>query len=209
MEILILGLLVNIGISIGVAWAAGQRGRSTAGFFLLSAFFSFLVALLFLIALPSAKHESPDGLQEITRCPNCAENILLDASLCKHCGSDVSAHTSALRNDAARDFELEQLRRQQEDLLDEEAREDRQRNLHAKLSRIRSSFRKPTIYLPIALLIVGLLFLGVGSILKGIEQATRVEKAQAIARADADSRLKAFLLKADWNNIAGNCLLTN
>jgi DNA-directed RNA polymerase subunit RPC12/RpoP len=87
----IVALMVNVALSFLVAYVAGQKGRSGTGFFWLSFFMGFLIALIVAIALP------PIGSSSATpgvRCPYCAEEILAEAIVCKHCGRDVERTAS-------------------------------------------------------------------------------------------------------------------
>lgn len=88
-------LLVNLTLSFVVAYAAGQKGRSSAAFWFLSFFLSFVVAILVLIALPgqfsSATSETNGGDALLNaQCPYCKEAIRSDAIVCKHCGREVT-----------------------------------------------------------------------------------------------------------------------
>ncbi len=78
-------VFVNVIFAIAVAYAAGQKGRSAAGFFFLSIFLSFIVAVLILLAVPAAQ-KSVSNLRE---CPKCLAEIPFAASKCRFCQSDV------------------------------------------------------------------------------------------------------------------------
>lgn len=77
--------------SIVVGVAAGSRGRSGFGWFLLSAIISPLLALILVLILPKANETTASvGGEAITaethtRCPECRELIRVDARVCKHC----------------------------------------------------------------------------------------------------------------------------
>ena len=75
-------LLVLFLITGGIgALIAGSKGRSQWGWFLLCFFFSFL-AIIILLCLPSIKREDFDITK---KCPKCAERVLEEAVVCKHC----------------------------------------------------------------------------------------------------------------------------
>jgi hypothetical protein len=52
MKMLTLLLVLYLALAMGVSYVAAERGRSTVGFFFAALFFSPLIALLILIALP-------------------------------------------------------------------------------------------------------------------------------------------------------------
>lgn len=83
--LILFAFLVNIPSSLVVGYVASQKGRSGYGFFFLSFFFSFVVGILAVIALPS---KAKDFLQT-TVCAFCKEDIRIDAQVCRHCGKDV------------------------------------------------------------------------------------------------------------------------
>ena len=84
--IFITGLLlfVNFILSFVAGGVASSKGRSVFGYFFLSIFFSFLVAILVLVALPAKKN-----VYELRECPYCAEEIKREALVCKHCTREV------------------------------------------------------------------------------------------------------------------------
>lgn len=81
--------------SIIVAMFAGRRGRSGAGWLLISLLLSPLIAFLLLLVLPSADDKEAAKAQhglatgKYKKCPFCAELVLQEAVKCKHCGSDL------------------------------------------------------------------------------------------------------------------------
>lgn len=93
MELLLLPL---IGISIGIAILIGfqkrqattQRSRDT-----------------------QQAYESQLSLLTTTQCPQCAEDIKVQAKICRHCGTDVTEHNQKARVDKAP--KLNQLKRDQ------------------------------------------------------------------------------------------------
>jgi hypothetical protein len=93
-ELLLLLVLLWLLPAFFIGWIAGQKGRSRIFYFLLTVFLSPLVGLLVLIALPSRL--PPPQAASIARnrrvrpCPRCAEEILLEAAKCKHCGSELA-----------------------------------------------------------------------------------------------------------------------
>jgi hypothetical protein len=99
-EFLVTYLTFNLLLSFIPAYVAGQKGRSFAGFFILSFFVSFLIALIVSAAIPPASEvisstQNPMHGDRVA-CPHCAEVILAQAKVCKHCGRDVKPRVAAL-----------------------------------------------------------------------------------------------------------------
>jgi hypothetical protein len=89
-----LGLLFFVGlfwfaVSLAVASYASKKGYSWFGFFLLAIFISPVIAgIIVLIIQPT---QSKIAASSSTRkCPRCAEEVAWAASLCKHCGSELT-----------------------------------------------------------------------------------------------------------------------
>ena len=81
-------------VAFGVACAVIALGRGRNGFaWLLIGFITGIFGLVVLLALPAIKPK--DSLQseqhsnENRKCPLCAEDIKLEAVVCKHCGREV------------------------------------------------------------------------------------------------------------------------
>lgn len=78
-------LWIVFAVVIGIG--ASARGRSGFGWFLLALVLSPLIAFVLLVLLPVVK---PDGAvakpSTHVKCPDCAELVLNDARVCKHCG---------------------------------------------------------------------------------------------------------------------------
>jgi hypothetical protein len=74
-----------LGMAIITAIAAASRGRSGLGWFFLGSLFSVL-ALLAVLVMPSLKRDPNAPSPEThVRCPDCAELVLKEAKVCKHC----------------------------------------------------------------------------------------------------------------------------
>jgi hypothetical protein len=79
--------LVWIIASIIVAIIAGKaRNRNGFGWFLLSLLFSPLLMVVLVLALP---RKSSDNTQT-RKCPACAESVRREATICKHCRSQLT-----------------------------------------------------------------------------------------------------------------------
>jgi hypothetical protein len=103
MVLMIVGWILFSGI---VATIASSRGRSSAGWFLLSLVISPLFAGLFLLASSnlSQKVATPSPATHV-KCPDCAELVLKEAKVCRHCGcrlvpqvEDVSEQSGTWRD---------------------------------------------------------------------------------------------------------------
>jgi len=90
--IIFVSLVFNALLSIIPAKIAGAKGRSSGGYYALSFFVSFLIALILVAALPPIEKVKTSGVirsGDRVKCPHCAETIFAEAKVCKHCGRDV------------------------------------------------------------------------------------------------------------------------
>jgi len=73
--------------ALAVGMIASNRGRSGFGWFILACLISPLLAviLVMLCADLSATAQRPNPATHV-KCPDCAELILKEAKVCKHCG---------------------------------------------------------------------------------------------------------------------------
>lgn len=81
---------------------ASNLNRSGIGYFVLSFLISPLItAIVLLIAGKSKPPIKSDVtvVSEFTECPFCAEQIKKKASICKHCGADVTEHNAQFANE--------------------------------------------------------------------------------------------------------------
>ena len=81
-----------LGFSVLVGVVAAGRGRSGVGWFALSLVISPLIGLLLVAVLGNLKEQaaraaSEPGSKTHVRCPKCAEWVLPEATVCKHCGA--------------------------------------------------------------------------------------------------------------------------
>lgn len=76
-----------------VGFAAAQKGRSGALWFLFALVLSPLIVGLFLLVAPSLKDRDIERARntgvagDYRKCPECAEVVRREARKCKHCGS--------------------------------------------------------------------------------------------------------------------------
>lgn len=81
-----------IAFAMIVAVAANTRGRIGIGWFILALVISPLIAGLLVIALPDRRKSQKivTDVWNARQCPFCAEVVQREASVCKHCGRDLS-----------------------------------------------------------------------------------------------------------------------
>lgn len=88
MEVAIVWLLLALVVGV----AASGRGRSGFGWFVLAVVLSPLIAGLLVLAMPSLKGTAQaPSLATHRKCPECAELVLKEARVCKHCGTKLEA----------------------------------------------------------------------------------------------------------------------
>ena len=106
----VIPLFINFILSFVVARIAENKGRSFAGFFWLSFLLSFLIGLLVVLASSPVTKEEKEITDPrlLVKCPKCAEQILAEASVCKHCGRDVEPRNDIVAAVAAEDFQRAQ-----------------------------------------------------------------------------------------------------
>lgn len=78
-------LLFCLWIGALIAKMAWKKGRSWNAFFVLSLFFP-LIAWIIAAVISTDQATATSGNK---KCPKCAEMIKAEATLCKHCGSEV------------------------------------------------------------------------------------------------------------------------
>jgi hypothetical protein len=80
--------------AVAVGFLASNRGRSGFGWFLIAALLSPLIGAVFLLLtkdLAQAGTGTPSAPTDAThvKCPACAEWVLPEATVCKHCGGPL------------------------------------------------------------------------------------------------------------------------
>ena len=95
------GLILWIGFSALCGVLARQRGRSVAGWIILSVLIS---PLLCLIALLILRDYSKTELEKVEgkKCPQCAEDVRSEAVVCRFCGHQFASKPSGPSNAAVR-----------------------------------------------------------------------------------------------------------
>lgn len=73
--------------AIGVGVIASSRGRDGFGWFFLAMVISPIIAVVIVALIPSLKPVpgAPNPRTHV-KCPDCAELVLAEARVCKHCG---------------------------------------------------------------------------------------------------------------------------
>ena len=82
------GIVFWLLFALVVAIIASNRGRSGFLWFLLSVVISPLLALILVLVLPNHAYGVQVPSQDThKKCPDCAELVLQEAKVCKHCGA--------------------------------------------------------------------------------------------------------------------------
>jgi hypothetical protein len=103
MEIALFWIIFSVVVGI----AAGARARSSGGWCLLALIISPVLALILLVLLPNLKGRPTPATH--VKCPDCAELVLKDARVCKHCGCRLTPQGGARQPTDAND-KLDDLR---------------------------------------------------------------------------------------------------
>lgn len=87
-------LIIWIALCIAVGVFANNRGRTGGGWFLLSLIISPLLGFIFVAVTKDLRRErqikaSAIGPATHVKCPSCAEWVLPEAKVCKHCGEPL------------------------------------------------------------------------------------------------------------------------
>lgn len=85
-------------LAVAVGMLASKRGRSGFGWFLFSVLLTPLLGFIFVLvakdlsqSTTSQAGSSPSADSHV-KCPHCAEWVLPEASVCKHCGGALTPH---------------------------------------------------------------------------------------------------------------------
>ena len=78
--------------SILGAIVAGFKGRSIIGWFIVC-FLTGLIGFVLLIALPKNEVIAQLDDNNSKKCPFCAERVLLEAIVCKHCNREITSES--------------------------------------------------------------------------------------------------------------------
>lgn len=93
MEIFVFWLIFSILAGV----IAMSKGRSGLGYFFLSVILTPLVGIIAAAAMPSLKGRAAEDDRQRIACFKCAELVLAEAAVCKHCGADLAGHRALIR----------------------------------------------------------------------------------------------------------------
>lgn len=85
-------------LSVAVGMFASSRGRGSGNWFLISILTSPLLGFIFCAVSPNLTKEAEKkaavdaqpSFKTHVKCPKCAEFVFPEASVCKHCGSELT-----------------------------------------------------------------------------------------------------------------------
>ena len=188
-------ILVNALFAIPVAYVASSTGRSAPGFFFLSFFFSFLVGILVVLAVPRLDSQTVitsdsgafarRGSDELFKCPYCAEWVKSEAKVCRFCGKDIA--TEIAQSSAKDKQALEQQNKANEERNRAYAKEQLELK-EAKKRKLLDFIRKPWV-------------IGVSSII-----SLGVIGALAATFLNINSERQQLIeSKSDWTALAKSC----
>lgn len=80
-------------LSFVVAVVANARDKSGVGYFFISLVLSPLIGLILAVAIPKAT--PTPTVTTHRKCPDCAELVLNEARVCKHCGAKLTPPSHA------------------------------------------------------------------------------------------------------------------
>jgi hypothetical protein len=83
----IMVIAVWVGISMIIANWASEKGHSYGAWFAVSFLLSPILAALVLLVLPTKPGEG--NKEKYRKCPQCADTVLAEAKICKHCRSEL------------------------------------------------------------------------------------------------------------------------
>ena len=100
-------MLIWLFFALLVGMFASKRGRSGAGWMVLAAIISPLLAWLLLLVLADLKAQPPAQANGETvspethvRCPDCRELVRFDARKCRHCGAALQPQQAPVQRTA-------------------------------------------------------------------------------------------------------------
>jgi hypothetical protein len=213
---LVLAIVLSAGFGLLAGWLAKQRGRSAGKYFALSFFFSFLIAVIVLLALPNLNTEStPSQTPSVVleKCPNCAEMINSEANVCRFCQRGVSEDFSAIRVARA---ESKRMADQKRALLAKESEDleallakGRRELEEERRARSKALLRSPKLLIPSALGVIVVIALVVMSMVSQVN-ANAEKKAVAAQKHTKEvelalSNYAEFMKHTNWTDTLIDC----